>query len=98
MNIEYDLSSINGYKTSDILDKTSKGSDGKDRVENGNYILTVGQHFVIILGPHGSETAMISMSSSQGKIIRKGNSMMKSISLYGKNGHYTPPTFSHINK
>jgi hypothetical protein len=66
--------------------------------KNGNYILTVGQHFVIILGEKISETAMISMSSSQGKISRKWNSMMKSIVLDGKNGSYTPPSFSHIYK
>ena len=82
--------------SSDVLEKTTKGPDGKDRLQNGNYILTVGQHFVIILGDKGSETAMISMSSSQGKISRKWNSMMKSISLDGKDGPYTPPSFSHI--
>jgi hypothetical protein len=82
--------------TSDILEKTTKGPDGKDRLQNGNYILTVGQHFVIIMGDKGSETAMISMSSSQGKVSRKWNSMMKSISLDGKNGPFTPPSFSHI--
>jgi hypothetical protein len=81
--------------TSDILDKTTKGPDGKDRLQNGNYILTVGQHFVIIVGDKGSETAM---SSSQGKVSRKWNSMMKSISLDGKDGPYTPPSFSHIYK
>ena len=57
--------------SSDILDKTTKGPDGKDRLQNGNYILTVGQHFVIIKGEKGSSTAMISMSSSQGKVSRK---------------------------
>ena len=84
--------------SSDVLEKTTKGPDGKDRLQNGNYILTVGQHFVIILGDKGSETAMISMSSSQGKISRKWNSMMKSISLDGKDGPFTPPSFSHIYK
>ena len=84
--------------SSDILEKTTKGADNKDRLQNGNYILTVGQHFVIIVGDKGSETAMISMSSSQGKISRKWNSMMKSISLDGKNGPFTPPSFSHIYK
>ena len=82
--------------SSDILEKTTKGADNKDRLQNGNYILTVGQHFVIIVGDKGSETAMVSMSSSQGKISRKWNSMMKSISLDGKDGPYTPPSFSHI--
>jgi hypothetical protein len=85
--------------SSDILTKTSKDSIGKDRLQNGNYILTVGQHFVIILDKNGSaETAMISMSSSQGKISRKWNSMMMSLTLDGKNGPYTPPSFSHIYK
>ena len=84
--------------SSDILEKTTKGADNKDRLQNGNHILTVGQHFVIIVGDKGSETAMISMSSSQGKISRKWNSMMKSISLDGKDGPFTPPSFSHIYK
>ena len=84
--------------TSDVLDKTTKGPDGKDRLQNGNYILTVGQHFVIILGTKSSETAMISMSSSQGKVSRKWNSMMKSITLDGEQGQYTPPSFSHMYK
>ena len=83
---------------SDILSKTTKDG-GKDRLQNGNYILTVHQNYVIIVGEDGSaETAMISMSSSQGKISRKWNSMMKSIILDGKNGSYTPPSFSHIYK
>ena len=80
------------------MKRLPKDPDGKDRLQNGNYILTVGQHFVIIAGDKGSETAMISMSSSQGKVSRKWNSMMKSISLDGKNGPYTPPSFSHIYK
>jgi hypothetical protein len=40
---------------------------GKDRLPNGNYILTVGQHFVLIVDKDNTETALISMSSSQGK-------------------------------
>jgi len=84
--------------TSDILTKTTKDQMGKDRLPNGNYILTVGQHFVLILDNGTSETALISMSSSQGKISRKWNAMMMSITLDGKNGIYTPPSFSHVYK
>tara|TARA_R110000803_G_scaffold203206_1_gene268654 strand:+ start:1926 stop:2657 length:732 start_codon:yes stop_codon:yes gene_type:complete len=84
--------------SSDILSKTTKDAMGKDRLENGNYILTVGQHFVLIQDGNTIENAMISMSSSQGKVSRKWNSMMKSITLDGKNGPYTPPSFSHIYK
>ena len=79
---------------SDILSKT-KNEMGKDRLDNGNYILTVGQHYVLIREGNSTENALISMSSSQGKVSRKWNSMMMSITLDGKNGPYTPPSFSH---
>ena len=82
---------------SDILSKT-KNENGKDRLENGNYIQTVGQHYVLIRDGNSTENALISMSSSQGKISRKWNSMMMSITLDGKNGPYTPPSFSHKYK
>jgi len=83
---------------SDILSKTTKDGSGKDRLENGNYIQTTGQHYVLIVGDDGTEQALVSMSSSQGKVSRKWNSMMMSISLDGKNGSYTPPSFSHSYK
>ena len=83
---------------SDILAQTTKDGSGKDRLENGNYILTVGQHFVLLVGDDGTEQALVSMSSSQGKVSRKWNSMMMSISFDGKNGPYTPPSFSHSYK
>lgn len=81
--------------SSDILSKTTKDPSGKDRLENGNYILTVGQHFVLIVDGEITEPALISMSSSQGKVSRKWNSMMASITLEGKNGPFTPATYSH---
>ena len=81
---------------SDILTKTTQDALKKDRLPNGNYILTVGQHFVLILDSGTTESALISMSSSQGKISRKWNSMMMSITLDGKDGPYTPASFSHI--
>ena len=84
--------------TSDILTKTTQGPDGRDRLQNGNYILTVGQHFVLVVDGSNIDPAMISMSSSQGKVSRKWNAMMMSITLDGKNGPYTPPSFSHIYK
>ena len=84
---------------SDILSSTTTDGGGKDRLQNGNFILTVGQHYVLVIGDEGgAEQALISMSSSQGKISRKWNSMMMSISLDGKNGPYTPPSFSHSYK
>lgn len=81
---------------SDILTKTTKDSVGKDRLQNGNYILTVGQHYVLIVDGISTESALISMSSSQGKVSRKWNSMMLSITLDGKDGPYTPASYSHM--
>ena len=82
---------------SDILSKT-KNEMGKDRLENGNYILTVGQHYVLICDGISTENALISMSSSQGKISRGWNSMMLSITFEGKDGPYNPSSFSHSYK
>jgi len=83
---------------SDILKDTTKDALNKDRLPNGNYIQKTGQHFVIILNEQSSETALISMSSTQAKVSRNWNSMMMSITKNGKEGPYTPPPFSHIYK
>jgi len=83
---------------SDILSKTTKDTSGKDRLDNGNYILTVGQHFVLIAETDSVEQALVSMSSSQGKISRGWNSMMLSITFEGKNGAYNPACYSHNYK
>jgi len=83
---------------SDILSKTTKDGSGKDRLDNGNYILTVGQHYILIADGDSIEQALVSMSSSQGKISRGWNSMMLSITFEGKNGPYNPSSFSHSYK
>jgi hypothetical protein len=80
---------------SDIISKTTKDG-GKDRLSNGNYILTVHQNYVIIVGDDAVETALISMSSSQGKISRKWQSLQMSQTMTDANGTYTPASFSHI--
>ena len=82
---------------SDILNKTSRDKGNKDRLPNGNYIDNTANHFVVVLGDSPS-TALISMKSTQLKISRKWNSMMMGIKLQGKNGLFTPPTYSHIYK
>jgi hypothetical protein len=42
------------------------------------------------------QTALISMKGTQLKVSRKWNSMMMGIKMQGKNGLFTPPTYSHI--
>ena len=83
--------------SSDVMSKTKPDANYKDRLPNGNYIEKTASHFVIIMGDNPS-TALISMKSTQLKISRKWNSMMSGIKLKGKNGLYTPASFSHIYK
>ena len=83
--------------SSDIMSKTKPDANYKDRLPNGNYIEKTASHFVIIMGDNPS-TALISMKSTQLKISRKWNSMMSGIKLKGKNGLFTPASFSHIYK
>ena len=80
---------------SDILSQTTRGKDYKDRLPNGNYLDNTASHFVLCLGDNPA-TALISMKATQLKVSRKWNSMMMGIKLQGKNGLFTPPTYSHI--
>jgi len=82
---------------SDILSTTTRDKSWKDRLPNGNYLENTANHFVILMGKTPS-TALISMKATQLKISRKWNSMMMGIKMQGKNGIFTPPTYSHIYK
>ena len=81
--------------SSDIMTKTTRDASFKDRLPNGNYIERTASHFVIVSGQTPS-TALLAMKSTQLKISRKWNSMMAGIRLKGKNGLFTPASFSHI--
>ena len=83
--------------SSDIMSKTKPDANYKDRLPNGNYIEKTASHFVIVSGDSPS-TALISMKSTQLKISRKWNSMMSGIKMNGKNGMFTPASYSHIYK
>ena len=82
---------------SDILSKTTRDKSYKDRLPNGNYLENTANHYVVLLGKTPT-TALISMKATQLKVSRKWNSMMMGIKLQGKNGLFTPPTYSHIYK
>ena len=83
--------------SSDIMSTTTRDKSFKDRLPNGNYLENTANHFVVILGD-SPQTALISMKATQLKISRKWNSMMMGLKLQGKNGLFTPPTYSHIYK
>ncbi len=80
---------------SDIMSQTTRDKSYKDRLPNGNYIENTANHFVVILGDL-PQTALISMKATQLKVSRKWNSIMMGLKLTGKNGLFTPPTYSHI--
>ena len=80
---------------SDIMSKVTRDKSNKDRLEHGNYIETTANHFVFLLGDHPS-TALISMKSTSLVVSRKWLATMMGLRLQGKNGLFTPPTYSHI--
>ena len=82
---------------SDIVSTTTRDKGYKDRLPNGNYLENTANHFVLLCGKN-PQTALLSMKSTQLKVSRKWNSMMMGIKMQGKNGLFTPPTYSHIYK
>jgi hypothetical protein len=84
--------------TSDIMTKTfRKAGDSKDYLDNGNYIENTAQHYVLVVDDEGnSSPALISMKATQLKKSRKWASMMMTAKMNGKNGPYTPPSYSYI--
>jgi len=85
------------YDAGDDIPQTTRDKSNKDRLANGNYLENTVSHFVVLLGKTPT-TALISMKATQLKISRKWNSMMMGIKMQGKNGLFTPPTYSHIYK
>ena len=69
-----------------IMSKTTRGDDGKDRLENGNYIEETASHYVMVVEEEKSSTAMITMKSTQRKKSKKWNSMMMSLRQKRKDG------------
>ncbi len=84
--------------SSDIMSKTfRKPGDSKDYLDNGNYIENSAQHYVLVIDEGGnSNPALIVMKATQLKKSRKWNSMMMTLKMNGKNGPFTPPSYSHV--
>ena len=80
---------------SDIVSTATRDKSYKDRLPNGNYLENTANHYVIFMNGSPS-SALISMKATQLKISRKWNSIMMGLKLNGKNGMFTPPTYSHI--
>jgi len=84
------------YTVDDPVVKTTKRDQMyRDVLPNGNYLENTANHFVVTTGDNPG-TALVSMTRTQLKVSRTWNSMMMSIKMQGKNGLFTPPTFSHV--
>ena len=83
--------------TSNVMSLAKKSpTDNRFYLDNGNYVEETANHFVLVLDGNGYEQALITMKSTQRKVSRKWNSMMKSLTMQGKNGSFTPPSYSHV--
>ena len=92
---------VNVYGSdSDILQKVTRDQSNKDRLENGNYVETCANHFVLLLDKEtkSGSPAVITMKSTQLKKSRRWNSMMLNLKIQGSNGPFTPASYSHIYK
>lgn len=81
---------------SDIMSKTNRGDDGKDRLQSGNYIEETASHFVVVVEESMASEALITMKSTQRKKSKKWNSMMMSLRQKRKNGQgfFKPAPFT----
>ena len=76
---------------SDIMSKTTRGDDGKDRLSNGHYIEETASHYVVICEEAMATEALITMKSTQRKKSKKWNSMMMSVREKKKDGSFFKP-------
>jgi len=79
--------------SSGIIKEATRGSDWKDRLPNGNYLENTASYFVLLMDGQG---ALISMKSTQLKVSRTWNTMMNTIKMQGKDGLFTPASYSHM--
>ena len=88
---------VNVYPSdSDIMSKTTRGDDGKDRLPNCNYIEETASHYVMVVEPEKTSTALVTMKSTQRKKSKKWNSMMMSLRQKKKDGQgfFKPAPFT----
>ena len=78
---------------SGIIKAATRDGLGKDRLSNGNYLENTASYFVMT---EDLQQALITMKATQLKVSRTWNSMMNTLKLKGKNGLFTPASYSHV--
>jgi hypothetical protein len=92
---------VNVYDaSSDILLKTKRDDQNKDRLDSGNYVDTCHNHFVLVMDSTGIPSpAVITFKSTQLKHSKRWNTMMKRQFLKGANGNlFAAPSFANVYK
>jgi hypothetical protein len=81
----------------DLLKQCEKNDNNQDVLPNGNTLIDMRSHYVLILGEDGSTTgAVMSMSSTQMKKSKRWMTVMQNIKMAREDGSkFTPPMFSH---
>jgi len=89
---------VNMYPSeNDILSKTTRDDQKKDRLANGNYIEDTANHYCLVLSNDGtSSQVLIAMKSTQRKKSKRWNSLMLGLKMKGSKGFFTPPSYSHV--
>jgi len=83
----------------EILRQTKKDRDGRDVLDNGNYIQTSATHYCLVLDGDSFQQVMIPMAGTQLKKSRTWNAVMASLKVKKADGGvFTPPTYSHKYK
>ena len=80
------------------ISQAPRDANFQNRMPNGNVIDETANHYVLVVSENGYEQALITMKATQRKVSRKWNSMMLGLKMQGKNGPFTPPSYSHVYK
>lgn len=80
------------------LSKAPKDASYHNRLPNGNVIEETGNYYVLVIDGKKTESALIVMKATALIASRKWNSMMLGLKMQGKNGPFTPPSYSHTYK
>ena len=90
---------VGEHQPGDKITLNPRNERGEIVLENGNILVETAYQFVLALDGNHSETAVISMSSTQLKKARRWNSMMMGLKVPHPNGTMvTPASFSHKYK
>jgi|TARA_Y100000310_G_C20654116_1_gene801087 hypothetical protein len=86
---------VNPDRGAEVLSQTKKNDKNQDILPNGNLIIKTANHFVVINGPR-PEKALMAMKSTQLKVSRGWNSLIKDEFEMDNNKAVPAPSFSRI--